>query len=126
MTMGGLVSAFYFYVEPVNWYDSLGNPFSATFTATTDSGATFSQDIFGNGGASGFGFYTDGSTYITSITVTGTDGDGFAIGEFGLNQGSAVPEAGNTLVYAFLGLLGLFGWQACFARRQNGATVSTR
>jgi hypothetical protein len=98
--MGGLTSAIYFYTEPVN-FDNF------TFTATTDTGATLTQTVNGNGGASGFGFYAAGSDYITSITVTGTDADGFAIGEFGLN--GTVPETGSTLVYASLALLGLFG-----------------
>jgi hypothetical protein len=116
MTMGGLVSAIYFYTEPVNFADF-------TFTATTLDGTTLSQVVNGNGGASGFGFYATGSDYITSVTVTGTDADGFAIGEFGLNQQGTVPEAGNTLVYAFLGLLGLFGCRFVF-RRQMQAPVA--
>ena len=117
MTMGGEVSAVYFYTEPVNFDDF-------TFTATTADGTFLTQTVNGNGGASGFGFYATGSDYITSVTVKGTDAAGFAIGEFGLNRTSSVPEAGNTLVYAFLGLLGLFGWQACFPGRQDEATVS--
>lgn len=106
LTMGANVHAFYFYAEPVNFADF-------TFTATTDSGAMLTQTVNGNAGASGFGFYSSGSDLISSITVTATDADGFAIGEFGFDGPQSVPEAGNTLIYAVLGFLGLFGCKCC-------------
>jgi hypothetical protein len=46
LTMGGLTSAVYFYVEPVNFANF-------SFTATTDSGATVTQSVNGNAGATG-------------------------------------------------------------------------
>jgi hypothetical protein len=110
LTMGGLTSAVYFYTESVNF----GN---FTFTATAADGTTLTQTINGNGGASGFGFYGTGGDSITSITVTGTDADGFAIGEFGLNGTPSVPEAGSSLVYASLALLALFGCRVGFKQQ---------
>ena len=98
LTMGGLTSAVYFYTESVNF-----STFS--FTATAADGTTLTQNISGNGGAAGFGFYGTGGDTITSITVTGTDADGFAIGEFGLASPSSVPDGGYSLGYLALGLL---------------------
>ena len=110
LTMGGLTSAVYFYTESVNFANF-------TFTATAADGTTLTQTINGNGGASGFGFYGTGGDSITSITVTGTDADGFAIGEFGLNGTPSVPEAGSSLVYASLALLALFGCRVGFKQQ---------
>jgi hypothetical protein len=110
LTMGGLTSAVYFYTESVNF-----STFS--FTATAADGTTLTQNINGNGGAAGFGFYGTGGDTITSITVTGTDADGFAIGEFGLNGTPSVPDAGSSLVYASLALLALFGCRVGFKQQ---------
>jgi hypothetical protein len=113
LTMGTAVSAIYFYAEPINFANF-------TLTATAKSGATLTQIVNGDGGASGFGFYASGSDLITSITVTGSDSDGFAVGEFGFSTGTAnpndgsVPDTGSTLVYACLALLGLAGCQYVF------------
>jgi hypothetical protein len=116
LTLGANVHAFYFYAESVNFANF-------TFTATTLDGTTVSQIVNGNGGASGFGFYTTGLDSITSVTVTGTDSDGFGIGEFGVNGNASVPEAGSTLVYASLGLLGLLSCRFVF-RGQTQAPVA--
>jgi hypothetical protein len=110
LTMGGLTSAVYFYTESVNF-----STFS--FTATAADGTTLTQNINGNGGAAGFGFYGTGGDTITSITVTGTDADGFAIGEFGLNGTPSVPDSGSSLVYASLALLALFGCRVGFKQQ---------
>ena len=117
LTLGAGVRAFDFYVEPVNFADF-------TFTATTLDGTTLSQIVNGNGGAWGFGFYTTGLDYITSVTVTGTDTDGFAIGEFGLNQGSAVPEGGYSFGYLLLGLMALGACRYVFLRRRSTAKTA--
>src|ERR1039457_5082952 len=93
LTMGGLTSAVYFYTESVNFANF-------TFTATAADGTSVRQTINGNGGESGYGFYATGSNYITSITVTGTDSQGFAIGEFGLNSGSALSGSALSNVRA--------------------------
>ena len=116
MTLAGHVQAFYFYAEPVNWANF-------TFTATTDTGTFLTQTINGNAGATGFGFYATGSDYITSITVRGTDADGFAVGEFGFASAPSVPETGSGLVYASLAFLGLLGCRFVF-RGQTAAPVA--
>ena len=115
LTMGGLTSAIYFYTEPVNFANF-------TFTATTDSGATLTQTVNGNAGASGFGFYATGSDFISSITVTGTDTDGFAIGEFGLNGAPGVPEGGYSLGYLVMALV-VCGAAGSYFNRQKKATT---
>jgi hypothetical protein len=72
-------NAFYFYAEP-NKYMTF------TMTATTRSGATSGPiPVAGYAGAKFFGFYTTGTTTLASITVTGADPSGFAIGEFGIS-----------------------------------------
>jgi hypothetical protein len=116
LTMGGLTSAVYFYAEPVNFT-------AFTFTATTDTGASVTQTVSGNAGATGFGFYATGSDYISSITVTEGDTDGFAIGEFGVARLSSVPETGSSLGYACLALLGLLGCRFVF-RGQTQAPMA--
>src|SRR5713226_7850212 len=75
--------AFYFYAEP--------NPFAFfNITATTQDG-TSSGAISVNGfhGASYFGFYTDGSTTLQTITVNSSAD--FAVGEFGITGTSKRP-----------------------------------
>jgi hypothetical protein len=69
--------AFYLYTEP--------NPFAVIdITATTDDGTTSGAiPVNGNAGAQYFGFYTNGSTAIHTITVSSSTD--FAIGEFGIN-----------------------------------------
>ena len=72
-------NAFYFYAEP-NKYMTF------TMTATTSSGTTSGPiPVAGYAGAKFFGFYTTGSATLASITVTGADPSGFAIGEFGIS-----------------------------------------
>jgi hypothetical protein len=101
--------AFSFYAEPDQW-DTFN------ITATDSTGKSVSVAVAGNGGANGFGFYTDAADSIVSITVTTTDTD-FALGEFGIATASTgVPEGGSTLCYAFLGLLPLCGLALRFGR----------
>jgi hypothetical protein len=77
VTMPPNTIAFYLYTEP--------NPFAVIdITATTDHGTTSGAiPVNGHAGAQYFGFYTDGSTSIQTITVSSSTD--FAIGEFGIN-----------------------------------------
>jgi len=79
-------NAFYFYAEP--------NPYAVFDVTATAADGTTSGPIAVNGfyGAQYFGFYTDGSAPLASITVSSSVD--FAIGEFGINTGPGVkPEA---------------------------------
>jgi len=101
LSLSANVAALYFYVEPVNF-----SVFS--FTATAQDGTTLTENINGNAGASGFGFYASAGNSITSITISGGDLDGFAVGEFGAAVSlSSVPDSGNSLAYAALAFVGL-------------------
>jgi hypothetical protein len=91
--------AFSFYVEPTTFATFL-------FTATAQDGTFCVQAINGLGGASGFGFFTDGGTLLTSISINGDLTD-FAVGEFGISRG--VPDGGSTALFTFLGLLPMWG-----------------
>jgi hypothetical protein len=97
LTMPTGTKAFYFYAEP--------DPFEVwTITATADDGTQLSQDVNGDSGAAGFGFYGDAMTNLASIDVTsGTD---FAVGEFGIASG-AIPEPASLIVWSLLGGLGV-------------------
>ena len=80
ITLPAGAQAFYFYAEPDQF---------ATFSisATTDSGATSGAiPVAGQGGAEYFGFYSTSSSALKTITVSATDPDGFAIGEFGISN----------------------------------------
>jgi len=84
--------AFYFYAEP-NLY---GSP---TITATTNS-ETSSGPVTvtvsppgGAEGAVGFAFYTTAGETISSITITSSTTNGFAVGEFGISNDSATTCA---------------------------------
>ncbi len=71
-------NAFYFYAEPQQFANM-------TFTATTANGTSSGPiTVQGNSGARYFGFYTTGTSPLTSIAVTTSDPTGFAIGEFGI------------------------------------------
>ena len=107
INLAGNVSAVYFYMEPNAFQDF-------TMTATDSSGTQVSTIINGNHGSAGVGFYVDvpGSSYLTQITVTSTDPSGFAVGEFGLDNGSltgqvGVPEGGASFALMAMSLFGL-------------------
>ena len=73
--------AFYLYAEPQAF---------AQFTveATAQDGTTSGPiNVQGEAGAQYFGFYGTGDATLSSITVTTADPSGFAVGEFGINNG---------------------------------------
>lgn len=78
--------------------------FTVTVFSTAGEWVGFSPSIYGNGGATGFGFFTEGPTNasLASIEITGlnTWPDGFAIGEFAINGSSGsvpgTPDGGHT------------------------------
>jgi murein DD-endopeptidase MepM/ murein hydrolase activator NlpD len=79
ITLPAQANAFYFYAEPEEFANF-------TFSATTDNGSTSGPiTVAGQSGAKYFGFYTTGTAPLASVTVTTTDPDGFAIGEFGIS-----------------------------------------
>jgi hypothetical protein len=81
MTLPPGTKAFYFYAEPDEFM-------TFSITATSDDGTTSgSVPVAGENGAEYFGFYATGSATISTITVTGADPDGFAVGEFGVSNG---------------------------------------
>jgi hypothetical protein len=82
MTLPSSTKAFYFYAEPEQFM-------TFSITATSDDGTTSGAvPVGGQGGAEYFGFYATGSATISTITVTGADPDGFAVGEFGVSDGT--------------------------------------
>lgn len=97
---------FYTYIEPNQ---------KGTYEFTVTSGSTTTTlGINGDGGARYVGFYTDDTLDpLFSVYVDQPDGLalGFAVGEFGIAQGQAVPDTGSCLglMTAALGALGLFG-----------------
>jgi hypothetical protein len=79
ITLPAQANAFYFYAEPNRFM-------TFTMTATTSDGTSSGPiSVAGSAGARYFGFYTTGTAPLASITVTGGDPTGFAIGEFGIS-----------------------------------------
>ncbi len=116
LTLASPVSAFYFYVESVNFTTTLAG---FSFTATSQDGTVVTQTIDGNGGAAGFGFYTTGLDMISSISILSGDAEGFAVGEFGGSGGSqTAPDGGNSLALLGVGLLAL-----CLGRFVTGTKI---
>ena len=97
------VQAVYFYEEPNQFSDFL-------MTATDSSGTSVSTIINGDHGSSAVGFFeTVPGTFLTSISVSASDPTGFAIGEFGLDDGSLTgglptPDTGSSLVLMLIAL----------------------
>jgi murein DD-endopeptidase MepM/ murein hydrolase activator NlpD len=78
-TLPSQANAFYFYAEPAQFT-------TFTISATISDGTTSGPiSVAGDAGAQYFGFYTTGAAPLKTITVTGSDPDGFAIGEFGIS-----------------------------------------
>jgi hypothetical protein len=102
LTLAPGAGAFDFWVEP--------DPFAViTITAKASDGTSLTESINGQGGASGFGFFSpDGSTTISSITITSSVD--FAIGEFGVSPvQQAVPEP-TSLTLLGIGAVSLLGY----------------
>jgi hypothetical protein len=97
LTLPSLTTAFYFYAEP--------QAFNIFNISALSGSVLLSESVNGSAGAEFFGFYTDGSVFLTSITITTSDTSGFAVGEFGIAQ-SAVPEPST---YALFGAALLVG-----------------
>jgi len=92
LTLPDLTKAFYFYAEPDQFE-------TFSMVATSDDGATSGPiAVDGFAGAQYFGFYATGSSSVKSITITGGDPDGFAVGEFGISSCTSyqTPPQWNT------------------------------
>jgi hypothetical protein len=85
LTLPAGTTAFYFYAEP--------DPFDIfDITATTNSGSTSGAvAVNGASGANGFGFYTDASDTIATITISSSVD--FAFGEFGISNASTFTNS---------------------------------
>lgn len=108
--------AFYLYVEP-DPYDW----FTFEITATSLLGASTShsdQLIYGDAGATGFGFYSsDAADPLKTITVTITDIPlSFAIGQFGIDGVPGVPDGGATAVLLGFAALALASLRRAWSR----------
>lgn len=81
-TLAPNAAVFYLYIEPAD-------PYSHSITVKAYNGpsilASGTENVTGNGGASGFGFYADAGEQITKIGITAQPGSsGFAIGELAM------------------------------------------
>jgi hypothetical protein len=108
VNLGSGVHAVEFYAEP-ELFES--------FTITAKEGnKTLTETVNGDGGASGFGFYSADGGSLSEIKITAENGaDGFAIGEFSKNvtANTSTPEPST---YAMmLGALALLGF--CLRRK---------
>jgi hypothetical protein len=115
IALTGSTSAVDFYEEP----DQFNNFY---MTATDSSGASVTTEINGDAGSAGVGFYeTTSGSYLTSISVSATDPDGFAVGEFGISGGNLTGSVGNNVPEpASVGVLA-FGAVGLLARRRRQA-----
>ena len=97
--------AFYFYAEP-DLFD--------VYNITATAGVTMlSESVHGSYGAKFFGFFTDGSVALSTISITTTDDTGFAVGEFGIARGpslaAAITPVPEPSTYALAGAAALVG-----------------
>jgi len=110
------VHAIYFYEEPNQFADF-------TMTATM-AGNTIQTIVNGFHGSSGIGFYATAGEFLTSVTITCSDTSGFAIGEFGVDNGTihgGLPDNGSSVVLMFIGLGALLmsSWVAPLLRARS-------
>jgi len=89
--------AFVFYAQP-DFPDGL-------IRATAEDGSFLELLVAFDSGANGYGFFTDGTTVLSSIEVLATSG--FGIGEFGIAT-CVVPESSNLITGGVLA--GGMGW----------------
>jgi hypothetical protein len=83
VTLPAGTDAFYLYAEPDEFE-------TFTVTATAQDGTSSGPvNVEGESGATYFGFYGTGGATVSTITIT-TEGDDFAIGEFGIAGTSEV------------------------------------
>jgi PEP-CTERM motif len=109
-TLPALTSAFYFYAEPDQF---------SVFNITATSGTTIlAENVDGSAGAKFFGFFTDGSVFLNTISITTTDDTGFAVGEFGIAKGAITPVP-EPSTYALFGAASLVGIVAFRRSRQK-------
>ena len=96
MTLPANTKAFYFYVEP-----NLFATYNAT--ATANDGTTSGPiAVSGSSGAKYFGFYSEGATTLSTITVNvDAAAQGFAIGEFGIDKGDTTAPTAKAPTHSF-------------------------
>jgi hypothetical protein len=103
LTLPSATKAFSLYIEPGTFGSAVFDILGWDDQPLSDPVAFLQQEIFGEGGARGYGFYTsDAASSLARISITGygTWPDGFAIGEFAINHipATGVPEGGVTAV----------------------------
>jgi subtilisin family serine protease len=99
MTLPANTKAFYFYVEP-------NLQASYNVTATANDGTTSGPiAVSGLSGAKYFGFYSEGGTTLSSITANvDAAAQGFAIGEFGIDNGDTTAPTAKAPTHTFTNL----------------------
>lgn len=112
LTLPTGTKAFYLYTQP-NFYDN--------FLFSISSGSEWVAAVInGYEGAHGVGFYATGAESLVSVTVENISdfSDGFAVGEFGINGTTPVPDgAVHPLAFSAL-LLGLAALALRFRSRK--------
>ena len=103
LTLPTGTKALYFFAQPS---DLSVQPITVTYSGATGSPLTLS--ISGNGGAQGFGLYSDAGEDLTQFTISSVSASGgFAFGEFGIfnsGAGSVVPEPTSMAIFGLSGL----------------------
>jgi hypothetical protein len=103
LTLPTGTKALYFFAQPEALSDQ---PITVTYSGATGSPLTLSID--GNGGAKGFGLYSDAGEDLTQFTISSVSASvGFAVGEFGIfnsGAGSVVPEPTSMAIFGLSGL----------------------
>ncbi len=88
LNLPALTTAFLFYAEP-----AIDGGFD--ISARLDDGTSLTQEIQGDSGAKGFGFWAQPGAFLSSITVLSEfQNVDFAIGEFAIARLWSVPDEG--------------------------------